>query len=145
MLLCGHEVCGILAPCPGIKLRPPASEGEVFITGPSRKSLNLLSLRKEGLPSPRESEGIGSQWCEWPLLNIQTAVMSLEHRMVREGRGGPWDSGRREGEAPGVPPATACHASRALTPLLFLAELKAGSGYKGITLHCLVCQTRRTL
>lgn len=82
-----------------------------------------------------ESEGIGSQRCEWPLLHFQTAVMSLEHTMVREGRGGPRESGKREGKAPGVSPATACHAVSVPTPLLFLSELNAGSGYEGLTLH----------
>lgn len=84
-----------------------------------------------------ESEGIGSQRCEWPLLHFQTAVMSLEHKMIQEGRGGPRERGEREGKAPGVSPATACRAASALTPLLFLSELNAGSGCEGTTLHCL--------
>ena len=38
----GCEACGILAPQPGIKLTPPALEGEVLTTGPPGKSLFLL-------------------------------------------------------------------------------------------------------
>ena len=33
-----YKACGILAPWPGIKPAPPASEGEVLTTGPSGKS-----------------------------------------------------------------------------------------------------------
>ena len=36
----GCEICGILAPQPGIKPVPPALQGEVLTTGPSGKSLN---------------------------------------------------------------------------------------------------------
>ena len=35
----GHEVCGILAPQPGIEPAPPALEDEVLTTGPPGKSL----------------------------------------------------------------------------------------------------------
>ena len=39
----GGEVCGILAPRPGIEPTPPASEGKVPTTGLPGKSLELLS------------------------------------------------------------------------------------------------------
>ena len=34
----GCEICGVLAPQPGIKPVPPALQGEVLTTGPSGKS-----------------------------------------------------------------------------------------------------------
>ena len=34
----GQEACGILAPRPGVETTPPASEGEISITGPLGKS-----------------------------------------------------------------------------------------------------------
>ena len=33
-----YKACGILAPQPGIQPAQPASEGEVLVTGPPRKS-----------------------------------------------------------------------------------------------------------
>ena len=38
----GHEVCGILAPRPGIEPTPPPLEGEVLTTGPPGKSQVLF-------------------------------------------------------------------------------------------------------
>ena len=37
VLVFGHEACGIFAPQPGIKPKPPALEGEVLTTGSSGK------------------------------------------------------------------------------------------------------------
>lgn len=42
--LFGHESCGILPSQPGIKSASPSLEGEVLITGPTRKSLHQFWL-----------------------------------------------------------------------------------------------------
>ena len=41
-----QEACVILVPWPGIQHVPPALEGELWTTGPQRRSLN--SLNKQG-------------------------------------------------------------------------------------------------
>ena len=45
--LFGYKACGILAPQPGIKSAPPASEGEVLTTGPLGKSQNDSILNSQ--------------------------------------------------------------------------------------------------
>ena len=44
-----HEVCGVLAPLPGIKPAPPALEGEVLSTGLPGKFHTLQSLNSNCL------------------------------------------------------------------------------------------------
>ena len=50
-----QEACGILAPQPGIKLTPSASEGKVLTAGPPGKSLEEQSFKADIMyyePSP---------------------------------------------------------------------------------------------
>ena len=41
----GHEVCGILAPWPGIKPTPPVLDGEILTTGLPAKSQDSVFLK----------------------------------------------------------------------------------------------------
>ena len=46
----GGEVCGIVAPRPGIEPTPSAFEAEVSTTGPTRKSRFVAILKLGGFP-----------------------------------------------------------------------------------------------
>ena len=78
----GHEACGILAPCPGIKLASSALEDEVLTTGLPGKSphsciaeLEFLSYVRLGMPlAILKTMSAGSCNCTFsrtPLLTIK--------------------------------------------------------------------------
>ena len=70
-------------------------------------------------------------------------VTGVQDGPGREGRtAGQWQERRRGPRSPPSHCLPCCQGSHSSS---LLVELKAGSGYKGITLYCLVCQTCRTL
>ena len=89
----GHEACGILASCPGIKRAPPALEGEVLTTEPPGKSprsciveIEFLSYIRLRMPltilKTMSAGSCNRTFSRTPLLTIKFQTMTLDQILI---------------------------------------------------------------
>ena len=89
----GHEACGILASCPGIKPAPPALEGEVLTTEPPGKSprsciveIEFLSYIRLRMPltilKTMSAGSCNHTFSRTPLLTIKFQTMTLDQILI---------------------------------------------------------------
>ena len=75
----GPEVCGILAPWPGIEPAPPTLEDEVLTTGPPGKSQDIYDSYKKKKKKKTVHIGFNSTLDHWKLLKQKLLQMLGKH------------------------------------------------------------------